>query len=321
METILRNPGLLHLAENIFLNLETEDLEVCEKINQSSKQILEDPSFWLWKLMLKGLPEEKIEDWKKAIKLAKTTDLYKNVSLYLKWKLKQDIVDVPCYSSPYGLQDFMALLKADISLAVNEHYVWMVHIFLDGKPWTQQTILMFQIELGKLQYKGQHACYRYIEIVKILALLADNPNPPDIYGDTPIIIAAWDGHTEMVKILAPLTENPNAPDSYGRTPILVAAKGLARGRNTEIVKILAPLTDNPNAPNNIGKTPMHEAAINGNTEIVKILAPLTNHPNVPDKDGWTPIHYAARYGHKEIVEIIAYHRNIVDIWTALKDNA
>ena len=71
---------------------------------------------------------------------------------------------------------------------------------------------MFQIELGKLQYKGQHAHYRYIEIVKILALLADNPNPPDFYGDTPIIIAAWDGHTEMVKILAPLTENPNAPD-------------------------------------------------------------------------------------------------------------
>ena len=59
METTLKNPGLLHLAENIFLNLETEDLEVCEKINQSSKQILEDPSFWLWKLMLKGLPEEK----------------------------------------------------------------------------------------------------------------------------------------------------------------------------------------------------------------------------------------------------------------------
>ena len=130
LETILKNSGLVNLAENIFLNLETEDLEVCEEINQSSKQILEDPSFWLWKLMLKGLPEEKIEDWKKAIKLAKTTDLYKNVNLYLKWKLKQDIVDVPCYSSPYGLEDFMALLKADISLAVNEHYILIVHIFL-----------------------------------------------------------------------------------------------------------------------------------------------------------------------------------------------
>ena len=74
METTLKNPGLLHLAENIFLNLETEDLEVCEKINQSSKQILEDPSFWLWKLMLKGLPEEKIEDWKKAGSLIRELD-------------------------------------------------------------------------------------------------------------------------------------------------------------------------------------------------------------------------------------------------------
>ena len=55
-----------------------------------------------------------------------------------------------------------------------------------------------------------------IEIVKILAPLADNPNAPDKYGhtplhwghtsndgDTPILRAAFYGHTEIVKILAP----------------------------------------------------------------------------------------------------------------------
>ena len=89
----------------------------------------------------------------------------------------------------------------------------------------------------------------------------------------------------------------------------------------EIVKIFSPLTDNLNASNKNGFTPIYQVAQNGHTEIIKILAPLTDNPNAPDKDGWTPIHYAARYGHKEIVEIIAYHRNIVDIWTALKDNA
>ena len=68
-----------------------------------------------------------------------------DIRTFLKWKLKQDIVDVPCYSSTYGLENFMSLLKADISLAVNEHYILIVHIFLDGKPWTQQTILMGQI--------------------------------------------------------------------------------------------------------------------------------------------------------------------------------
>ena len=33
MENILNNPGLLHLAESIFWNLEIPQLEVCEGIN------------------------------------------------------------------------------------------------------------------------------------------------------------------------------------------------------------------------------------------------------------------------------------------------
>ena len=38
MEKILNIPGLLHLAENIFGNLDDENLDDCGQINQSSKQ-------------------------------------------------------------------------------------------------------------------------------------------------------------------------------------------------------------------------------------------------------------------------------------------
>ena len=41
LEKILNNPGLQHLAENIFGNLNFEDLMICQGINQSSKQILD----------------------------------------------------------------------------------------------------------------------------------------------------------------------------------------------------------------------------------------------------------------------------------------
>ena len=97
-----------------------------------------------------------------------------------------------------------------------------------------------------------------------MAPLADNPNAPDKFGETPIYWAARMGHTEIVKILAPLTDNPNAPDKFGETPSYRAAwKG-----NSEIVKILAPLTDNPNAPNKYGSTPI---AVAKNAEIRRIL--------------------------------------------------
>ena len=41
LEKILNNPGLQHLAEKIFENLNYDYLVVCQGINQSSKQILE----------------------------------------------------------------------------------------------------------------------------------------------------------------------------------------------------------------------------------------------------------------------------------------
>ena len=66
--------------------------------------------------------------------------------------------------------------------------------------------------------------------------MTDNPNAPNKDGDTPILEAAFFGHTEIVEILAPLTANPNAPNRTGKTPIgLASCKG-----HTEIIKLLAP---------------------------------------------------------------------------------
>ena len=55
----------------------------------------------------------------------------------------------------------------------------------------------------------------HTEIVKILTPLTDNPNAPNIHGDTPIYWAAWNGHSEIVEILVPLTDIPNAPNENG----------------------------------------------------------------------------------------------------------
>ena len=49
LEKIFNNPGLQHLAENIFWNLHVEDLKICAQINQSCKQILQNPIFCLIK--------------------------------------------------------------------------------------------------------------------------------------------------------------------------------------------------------------------------------------------------------------------------------
>ena len=227
METIISNPGLQHLAEKVFLNLEIENLKICAQINQSSKQILEDPKFWLKKF--KSLSKENQKDWIEILNLEKKSVKRNAIISYLQWELKKKVLDIPCYTRPDVQRDFWK--------KINDYC------------------------------RDEKSSDEGINNIQILAHLRDNPNAPNVVGNTPIHWAARKGHTEIVKILSPLTGNPNPANKHGETPIYWAA---SEGY-TEIVKILAPLTDNPNAPDNYGKTPAYLAALNGHTEIVKIL--------------------------------------------------
>ena len=98
LEKILNNPGLAHIAENIFGNLDDGKLKFCGQINQSSKQILANPIFWLKKF--KALSEKNHNDWVNLIRSEKNTERGKAICAYLQWNLKKDaLVDLECYSS------------------------------------------------------------------------------------------------------------------------------------------------------------------------------------------------------------------------------
>ena len=199
MEKIINNPGLQHLAENIFLNLNSADLKKCQLINQSASQILDNPLFWIKKLIQNGLSKENQEDWIEAIRLEMNSEKKKCIAAYLKmkWHLKKknkNVFHLPCYTKPVVQEDFRKKI---------------LNICGEWRPSTNENT----------------------EIVKILAPLTDNPNVPDKNGDTPIHEAAFSGHAEIVKMLAPLTDNPNAPNKYGETPIAIT-------QNAEIRRIL-----------------------------------------------------------------------------------
>ena len=202
MEIIISNPGLHHLAEKVFWNLDGEDLRICAQINQSSKQILQHPIFFLKKF--KGLSKKNRENWIKVIQSVKTSDEGIAIISYLQWNLKKEVlVDLPCYSSP-AVQDNFRRKIWDICYKLNKS--------------TKREIYIYKVPILSLED---------IEVVKILTPLLDNPNAPCKSGKTPINEAAYNGHTEIVKILAPLTDNPNAPYKDGETPIHKAAyKGL-----------------------------------------------------------------------------------------------
>ena len=246
MEKIIRNPGLQHLAEEVFWNLNVEDLKVCAQINQSCKQILQNPIFCLRKC--EHLSKENQNEWIKVIQSVKNSDKGIAVISYVKWNLKKDkFVDLPCYSNPAVQNDFRKKILEFCMYGLGHTEIVKILAPLTDNPNAPNkngnTLILYAASNG------------HTEIVKILIPLTDNPNAPNEIGWTPIHYAASNGQIEIVKILAPLTDNPNAPNYHnGGTPIYKAE----HNGSTEIVKILASLTNNPNAPNAFGCTPSWE---------------------------------------------------------------
>ena len=151
MEKIISNPGLQHLAEKVFWNLDVEDLKLCAQINQSFKQILQNPIFCLRKF--ENLSKENRKDWINAIQSESNSDKGIAIIAYLRWNLKKKVEDLPCYSNP-----------------------------------AVQNAFRKRIRKICLKYESTES-EEDIEIIKILAPLTDNPNASDNNGETPISVA------------------------------------------------------------------------------------------------------------------------------------
>ena len=300
MERIINNPGLQHLAEKVFLNLDVENLKICKHINKFCKQILKNPMFWLRKF--RHISKESQTNWIHIIQSVKNSVYEKLIISYLQWNLKREVElvdDLPSFwfnkfrSLPKENQKgWIKVMDSENNSAkedaIMSYLLWNLEkeYLVDLPCYTSPTI---QDDFRKKIFEISKKLELSVEdtkLLKIIAPLMDNPNSPNASGSTPILFSALNGHTEIVKILAPLTSNPNAPNKWGDIPIYWASvKGY-----TEIVKILAPLTENPNAPFSNGHTPIHEAAYNGHTDIVKILTPLIDiNTNSQDNDGKTSL--------------------------------
>ena len=225
LEKILNIPGLYHLAENIFGNLNVEDLEVSREINKSSKQIMDDPMFWLRKF--RHLSKENQKDWIKVIQSVRNTEKEREIISYLKWNFKkQAVIDLPCFTSSTVQDKFKKKIFQNCGKAKPSNQ--SIEILKILAPLTDNPNAPDEDGKTPIHWAANRG---HTEIVKILAPLTNHPNAPNEDGDTPIHHAASMGHTEIVKILAPLTDNPNAPNNSGETPSLVA-------ENSEIRRFL-----------------------------------------------------------------------------------
>ncbi|MDO8953497.1 MAG: ankyrin repeat domain-containing protein [Gammaproteobacteria bacterium] len=127
-----------------------------------------------------------------------------------------------------------------------------------------------------------------------------NINRASVDGETPLFLAALNGHIDIVKALLAAGADIEAMNIKGFTPLIAAS---SKG-HTVIVETLLTAGADKNAMNKKGWIAIHCAAYGGYKKTVEALLASGTNIEAKTNDEWTAIHFAAYKGHKETVEAL-----------------
>ena len=118
---------------------------------------------------------------------------------------------------------------------------------------------------------------------------------------TPMMFAAFNGHTAVVGFFVEMGAEVDNRDINGRTALMYASSGPFE----ETVKLLLTKGAQVNVQGTLeGFTALMTAAAEGQTEIVRRLLDHGADRSLEDKDGDTALSFARQKGHAEVVELL-----------------
>jgi len=141
------------------------------------------------------------------------------------------------------------------------------------------------------------------DVEKVQALLQADPKVVEARtgdGNTPLHVAALEGHTAVAQALLDGHAQVNARGLREETPLHMA---IYDGHRAMVGLLLANRAD-VNAPSATGETPLHVAARKGHREVVELLLAEKADLRLRDKSGRTAKAVAAESGHWEIVALL-----------------
>ncbi|MBE2267566.1 MAG: ankyrin repeat domain-containing protein [Anaerolinea sp.] len=138
--------------------------------------------------------------------------------------------------------------------------------------------------------------------VKQLIAQGVNVSEMDSGGDSPLIIAAYNGYTEITRLLLEAGADIGALDPGMKATALHAAAYAGR---TEAAKLLVQhgIDINKQGPYN-GYTALHDAIWQNNIDVARVLIDAGADLHIKSNSGQTPLDFAKSKHHHEIAALI-----------------
>ena len=283
-----------HLGEQIFENIDTDELIQFRDVSPTWKFLVENVLLKSWKgKLLEACLYGKTEIVKILLDYGNLAD----IGLHTK-------TVIPGFNT--GLTPFMMACFVrckDIVQLLLSHPD--TNIDVNDKSDTGITALM----LSCMPYSPKE---KNVDIVKLLLSFPNiESNARNYQGRTAFNIACYYGFTDAVKIfLSNSTIDFNARTEKGNTAFMTAC---ATGRKDIVELLLDHSADQNiklNARNDDGLTAFSVACLIGNKDVVKtLLLNSTIDYNNGFMGNWTAFTWACRYGEKDIVELLLEDSN------------
>ena len=198
------------------------------------------------------------------------------------------------------------------------------NVMLKSEQYRKKGKSVFSIEILKDEYslriaslKGEKERAR-----NILSTGMVDINSVNLYGSTPLHLAAIKGKADVVEYLIKYGADKTTTTIDGKTPLFKAAESghkdtvklligaetentmilATKGGNISVVRMLLDAGADPNMKSSRGDTPLLMSANEGNLGITKLLLQRGAQPNIVGRSGYTPLHQAACNGNIDVVK-------------------
>ena len=315
MEIVFENPGLCHIGEKIFKNMDIQSKFTCRLVRKSLNGMFEKQAS---RIDLQKVPNWneflKKRDWRKFLQESKT----KIPTLVLNSYLQNLFFRVTNSTEEFN---YITPLFAFAITGNSKLVDFILHMnTITSSNSEKLDALNSAAKYGHVNVaKGLKAYRNYIAVhsasehghLEVLKVLIDDVTTAGdkLYAYVnlqTIEAAACSGKVEVIKYF-----QEKLPEYWFK--ILLTKKDVRYGTiihnlaaigHLEMLKYLCQTSSefprNPIQKNRIGRTPIHVAALHGHLEIVKFLALFTSNPNSPDNEGLTPSDHARFKGFLKI---------------------